>query len=210
LTVDLIRPPADYTAGMEDPRIADLRRRLAERVVWQAPRESGQIEAAVTAVLRAGESLELLLIERVERAEDPWSGHMALPGGRRDAEDRDLLATALRETAEEVGIVLDPGVELLGALDEVYPQTRLLPPLVIAPFVAAVGLDVEPRADPAEVAAALWVPVDELRHEGALSEVRLERDGERLTFPSFRYRGREVWGLTHRILLQLFALLPES
>ena len=146
LTLEL--PPGVYTAAMDDLRIADLRRRLAGHSAWQAPRETGQIEAAVTAVLRAGESLELLLIERVERAEDPWSGHMALPGGRRDAEDPDLLATALRETAEEVGIVLDPAVELLGALDEVYPQTRLLPPLVIAPFVAAVGLDVEARPDP--------------------------------------------------------------
>ena len=120
----------------------------------------------MTAVLRAGESLELLLIERVERAEDPWSGHMALPGGRRDAEDPDLLATALRETAEEVGIVLDPGSRCWARLDEVYPQTRLLPPLVIAPFVAAVGPGVEPRPDPAEVAAALWVPVDGAARRG--------------------------------------------
>ena len=194
---------------MEDRRIADLRCWLAAHPARRVPREGGLIEAAVTAVLRARDALELLLIERVERAEDPWSGHMALPGGRRDAADPDLLATALRETAEEVGIALDPAVELLGALDEVHPQTRLLPPLVISPFVAAVGPDVEPLPDPAEVAVALWVPVDELRDEGALSEVRFERDGEQLSFPSFHYRGREVWGLTHRILLQLFALLPR-
>ena len=122
--------------------------------------------------------------------------------------DPDLLATALRETAEEVGIALDPATQVLGALDEVEPRTLRLPPLVISPFVAAVGAGVEARPDPAEVAAALWVPVAALRAEGAASEVRLDLGGESLRFPLFRYQGYEVWGLTHRILLQLFALLP--
>jgi 8-oxo-dGTP pyrophosphatase MutT (NUDIX family) len=194
---------------MDDPRLAAVRGALAARAVRRYPRRDGQIEAAVAAVLRAGDGLELLLIERVERADDPWSGHMALPGGRREEGDPDLLTTAFRETAEEVGIALDPAAHLLGALDEVLPGTRRLPPLVIAPFVAAVLPATEPRPDPAEVAAALWVPIDALRGEGAASEVTYERDGVTLTFPSFHYRGYEVWGLTHRILVQLFEVLPE-
>lgn len=190
----------------EDP-VAAVRHALATREVRRYPHVDGQIEAAVTALLRPGDGLELLLIERVEREEDPWSGHMALPGGRREAGDPDLVTTAFRETAEEVGIALDPVEHLLGALDEVRPGTRRLPPLVISPFVAAVEAGVEPHPDPAEVAAALWVPVDELRHEGAASEVLYELEGESRSFPSFHYRGYEIWGLTHRILLQLFELL---
>ncbi|HEU4700285.1 MAG TPA: NUDIX domain-containing protein, partial [Gemmatimonadales bacterium] len=49
----------------------------------------------------------MLLIRRAERAGDPWSGHMALPGGRHSRGDADLAATAMRETAEEVGVRLD-------------------------------------------------------------------------------------------------------
>lgn len=198
---------------MDDPRLAALGRTLAGRTPETQPREEGELEAAVTAVLRPGEttdgSLELLLIERVERTEDPWSGHIALPGGRREEGDPDLLTTAFRETAEEVGIALDPAAHLLGALDEVRPGTRRLPPLVISPFVAAVSVGTEPRPDPHEVATALWVPIDELRSEGAASQVRYERDGMNLIFPSLHYQGWEIWGLTHRILLQLFEVLPE-
>lgn len=194
-------------APAADPRIAALRRELAVHPPTVAPRPDGILEAAVTVMVRAGERLELLLIQRVERDEDPWSGHMALPGGRREPTDPDLLATAFRETAEEVGIALDPAVHLLGGLDELHPVSRHLPPLVISPWVAAVGPGVEPRPDPREVATALWVPVDALRAEEAVAEVLYERDGASFAFPSFRYLGYDVWGLTHRILSGFFELL---
>jgi 8-oxo-dGTP pyrophosphatase MutT (NUDIX family) len=194
-------------APAADPRIAALREALAGRPPVIAPRPEGILEAAVTVMVRAGERLELLLIQRVERAEDPWSGHMALPGGRREPADPDLLTTAFRETAEEVGIALDPAVHLLGGLDELHPVSRHLPPLVISPWVAAVGPGVEPLPDPREVAAALWVPVDALRAEEAAAEVLYERDGASFAFPSFRYLGYDVWGLTHRILSGFFELL---
>ena len=97
---------------MDDPRLAALGRTLAGHTPETWPREEGELEAAVTAVLRPGEtadgSLELLLIERVERTEDPWSGHIALPGGRREQGDPDLLTTAFRETAEEAGVYVRP------------------------------------------------------------------------------------------------------
>src|SRR4029450_1300778 len=75
--------------------------------------------AAVAVVLRPGaaDSAELLLIERARKAGDPWSGHMALPGGRHDPEDVELRSTAERETLEEVGIDLRGG-ELLGQLED--------------------------------------------------------------------------------------------
>lgn len=186
--------------GSSDPRLAALRRRLAAHRPYQAPRRDPLFEAGVTLVLRARDEIELLLIERVERVGDPWSGHMALPGGRREPADADLLATALRETEEEVAIALDPGRHLLGALDEVHPVSRHLPEMVIAPWVAVVGPEVEAVPQPSEVATAIWMPLSHLGDDAALSEVLIELEGDSLSFPSFRYQDYQIWGLTFRIL----------
>jgi 8-oxo-dGTP pyrophosphatase MutT (NUDIX family) len=131
---------------------------------------------------------------------------MALPGGRRETADADLLATALRETEEEVGIALRPDRDLLGPLDEVHPASRRLPDLVIAPWVAAVGREVEAVPQPSEVETAIWVPLSHLDDEAALSEVLIELEGDSLSFPSFRYLDYQIWGLTFRILEQFLEL----
>src|SRR5690606_13503153 len=127
-----------------------------------ADRQPQLREAAVALVLRPRESLELLLIRRAELPGDPWSGHVALPGGRRSGADGDLLTTACRETEEEVGIPLQKVGTFIGALDEVAPSSPLLPPIVVAPFVLAVPPATAATPDPREVQAALWVPVDAL------------------------------------------------
>lgn len=199
---------------MHDPRLG----RLAASLSAIAPREYARsdelVEAAVALVLRPGTDpgadLEVLLIERSRRSDDPWSGHMALPGGRRDADDADLLTTALRETREEVGIELDPAAHVLGPLDEVRPASRHLPPLVIRPYVALAPSGQRARPDGVEVADALWAPVEALRARDAASEVFVPLDGTRVGFPSYRYRDKEIWGLTHRILGRFFELLPET
>ncbi|MCA9639821.1 MAG: NUDIX domain-containing protein, partial [Myxococcales bacterium] len=70
--------------------------------------------AAVAAVLRPTDAdTEVLLIRRAEHEGDPWSGHMAFPGGRHDPTDPDLLTTARRETLEEVGLDLSRRARLL-------------------------------------------------------------------------------------------------
>src|SRR5204863_9089886 len=100
----------------------------------QAP---GARPAAVSLVLVEGaEGAELLLIKRAERAGDPWSGQIALPGGRQDPGDADLLATAVRETREETGVDLATA-ERLGILDDLAPRTASLPPVIVRPFVFA-------------------------------------------------------------------------
>ncbi|MDH4045507.1 MAG: NUDIX domain-containing protein, partial [Gemmatimonadota bacterium] len=62
---------------------------------------------AAVAVMLAQESESVLLIRRAERVDDPWSGHIGLPGGRTSPSDADLLVTAMRETTEEVGVRLE-------------------------------------------------------------------------------------------------------
>jgi 8-oxo-dGTP pyrophosphatase MutT (NUDIX family) len=187
-------------------QLPSLRRRLQERSAlrYQGPAER---RAAVAAVLRpTAAGPEVLLIRRAERVGDPWSGHMALPGGHADATDADLLATALRETREEVGLDL-AGHELLGALDEhaAHAQGRFTG-LVIAPFVFALQSAAEPRANQ-EVAELLWAPIGPIAR-GELDAVKeVQRDGQLVRFPGFRVGEHVVWGLTHRVLQSLLSNL---
>src|SRR5690606_242651 len=195
---------------VDDPRLALLRGALERRPAARVPRTPHTIGAAVALVLRPRESLELLLIKRAEHESDPWSGHIALPGGRRHPEDEDLLATAMRETAEETAVPLARIGRLLGALDEVEPTNPRLPPIIIAPFVLGVAPDTTAVPDPREVEAALWVPLDALRDPGAVSEILIELEsGERRAFPSLRYGEHVIWGLTHRILTHFMRIAEE-
>lgn len=186
----------------DDPRVVQLRRTFENRPAAAAERGTGQREAAVAVLIRPRETLDVLLIRRAELHGDPWSGHVALPGGRRSPGDPDLLATACRETHEEVGVPIDRVGTFVGALDEVAPLSVRLPPIVVAPFVLAVPPETTARPDPREVQAALWVPIDALRDRAAASEILIESDAGPLSFPSLAYEDYVIWGLTYRILQQ--------
>ncbi len=153
---------------------------------------------AAVAVILAPDPDSVLLIRRAERAGDPWSGHTALPGGRRDPGESDLVTTAVRETTEEVGLELRPE-DLLGSLDDVVPRTPLLPPIAVRPYVFALERRPQLTLNP-EVAAARWVPLDLLLNPDTYHSVRLEISGESRDFPAFRLDDSVVWGMTERIL----------
>lgn len=158
--------------------------------------------AAVALVLtELSDDVELLLIQRAIRDDDPWSGHMALPGGRRDPGDADAVATAMRETHEEVGIDLRAGAQVIGRLDELRAVARHRPlDLVITPVVFALPHRVEVRPSPREVESAVWVPLSFLASADAAATYARTLDGVTSEFPAFRYQRYTIWGLTHRIL----------
>lgn len=183
---------------------------LAARPPAQMPRAEGMREAAVALVVRPAADLELLLIRRAERAGDPWSGHMALPGGTRQASDASLIETAFRETEEETAVALGREGTLLGGLDPVRPMTHRLPDIAIAPFVATVPRGTEAIADTREVVAAFWAPLGVLRHADAAGELELVLGTETRTFPTLRFEGNEIWGLTHLILVDFFRALEKA
>jgi 8-oxo-dGTP pyrophosphatase MutT (NUDIX family) len=135
---------------------------------------------------------------------------MALPGGRREPADPDLLRTAYRETEEEIGIVLGRVGEYLGVLDEVAPLTPRLPPIVIAPFVVAVPENTETTVNAREVDFAVWVPVPALLEPGAIGEILINFEGRDHSLPSRRYGDHVIWGLTLRILEQFFEILDRA
>jgi 8-oxo-dGTP pyrophosphatase MutT (NUDIX family) len=169
--------------------------------------EPGTIPAAVAIVLIEGPAgLETLFIERAERESDPWSRQIAFPGGRRDPGDGDLLATAIRETREETGVDL-ANAERLGALNDMYPRTPVLPPVVVRPFVFA--LAERPEIAPSdEVHAAFWVPLATLKAPGVHQTVTVTPRGMTLSVPAYIVGPHVIWGMTERILTPLLERLP--
>jgi 8-oxo-dGTP pyrophosphatase MutT (NUDIX family) len=145
----------------------------------------------------------ILLIRRADRSGDPWSGHIALPGGRRDASDPDLVATAIRETGEELGIQLTRE-DLVGSLDDVVPRTPVLPPIAVRPYVFM--LKARPTLVPNdEVASTQWVTVDYLLRPDTHHPVRLDVGGESRQVQAYQLEDGIVWGMTERILGRLIA-----
>jgi 8-oxo-dGTP pyrophosphatase MutT (NUDIX family) len=189
-------------------------RRLADSLQTSAGRPASPegigVWAAVALIFRAVEdSAELLLIKRVEREGDSWSGQIALPGGRHDPDDESLLSTAIRETWEEIGLQLGGFSETLGVLDDVAPRTPVLPPIAVRPYVFAVPRDVTTAAG-AEVAEIFWVPLDLLRDESRWGEARVDAAGRVLSVPAIRYGEHTIWGMTHRIVLQVLERLRDE
>ena len=158
--------------------------------------------ASVALVLGpADEGVELLLIRRATRDNDPWSGHIAFPGGRRDPSDPDPIATAIRETREEVGIDLVTDAEPIGRLDELRAIARQRPlDLVISPIVFSLRRPVTLALSAREVTGAVWVPLAFLASADARSTHRRTLDDVTSDFPALRYGDYTIWGLTHRIL----------
>jgi 8-oxo-dGTP pyrophosphatase MutT (NUDIX family) len=188
--------------------VAEIRRALAARAPWVAP-DADARRAAVAMCLRERRGAsEVLLIERARRDGDPWSGHMAFPGGRVDPLDPSARVAAERETFEEVGVSL-AAAERLGRLDDLRGHHAAgHPSLVISAFVYHVP-DPPPLVLSDEVEQAFWFPVGELLDPGRRVEYRFGPASE------FRYPGilvgeperHVVWGLTYRFLEVFFAAL---
>ncbi len=170
-----------------------------------------ELRAAVLAIVRERDATgrELLLIKRADHAGDPWSGHVALPGGREEPSDASLEETAIRETREELGIDVRRDGRIVGVLDDVRPHAApaSIASMVVRPFVAVLDHDL-PLVLSDEVAAAFWVSVAALSAPSARTEAVVSVQGVERLVPSFRHGEHIVWGLTERILHQLFLALP--
>ncbi|HEY2663679.1 MAG TPA: CoA pyrophosphatase [Candidatus Binataceae bacterium] len=133
-------------------------------------------------------------------------GQVAFPGGRVDAADRDLLATALREAHEEVNI--QPGsVRVLGSMPALSTLTS---GITVAPFVGLVGNAAGLRPDPAEVAEIFDVPLTALADPRYRGHYELSKSAK---YPAILYDGQTIWGLTLRItdsLLEISGITPPG
>jgi 8-oxo-dGTP pyrophosphatase MutT (NUDIX family) len=184
---------------------ASFQRERLRQALAEPPPEAplpGQRSAAIALILLEVEgTLEVLLIERATRTGDPWSGHMALPGGHQEPADPDLGATAERETLEEVGLDLRQLGERLGRLSDCSPMRGV--PIGVRPFVYL--LQARPTLTLSEeVRQALWVPVGPLRRGERRTTFNWSRAGQQLEFPAWDIDGHVVWGLTYRVLDEFF------
>jgi 8-oxo-dGTP pyrophosphatase MutT (NUDIX family) len=146
-------------------------------------------------------------MEIAEHPLDPWSGHMAFPGGRVDPEDGNPKQAAERETLEEVGLELRDA-EWIGRLDDRQGNPRLKHALLISAFVYVV-----PQAAPLtlnhEVREAFWFPLAELLEPARFVERPVARS-EIFRFPGILVGEPErhvVWGLTYRFLESFFQIV---
>jgi 8-oxo-dGTP pyrophosphatase MutT (NUDIX family) len=185
--------PTPFTLDQIRQALAGHRPQLVEP-------EPHQAEAAVALVLAGAADLALCVIRRAEHPADPWSGHLALPGGRADPADPHPRAVAERETMEEVGLALDER-HWLGDLSHVLVRIgggdRRM---VLYPFVYYLGPELAAFTPSDEVTEAFWVPLAHLWDPANASHVEWTRDGNRLLYPAVRWRGHAIWGLTYRVL----------
>lgn len=165
--------------------------------------------AAVALVLRnLVRGPEVLLMRRAERAGDRWSGQIGLPGGHADATDSDLLATALREAREEVGLELARDARLLGTLRAVQAKARgQLLPMWITPFVFALHTESGTVLGP-EAVDAFWFPLQRAGAGELPWTHRYLHENEERVLPAWRFGEHVVWGLTYEILSGFLRVAP--
>jgi 8-oxo-dGTP pyrophosphatase MutT (NUDIX family) len=192
-----------------DDRIARLESQLKSRVP-EVVDDSEARRAAVAVLIRLGESgePEVLFIRRAEYEGDPWSGHVAFPGGREEPGDESLIETAMRETLEEIGVDLHAACELVGVLDDLRPRSVRLPAVVVRPFVFLVA-DLPDPCLSDEVADAFWVPLSVLLDRSVWRDTQVKAGEVEISRFAFHHEGYVVWGLTERILSGLLSLLDR-
>ncbi len=188
--------------------VEEIRGALDGHTPHRLERTDGLKVAAVAAVLyQARTDVEVLFIHRAEDPADPWSGHMAFPGGRVEPADRHPRAAAERETLEEVALDLTAEARLLGRLSDVAAVGRGRPmALVIEPFVYEVGRRPELVFNH-EVAAAIWVPLGYLLDRSKRSTIAWRHGDMDVQLPCYHWGDYVIWGLTFAMVDELVSLV---
>ena len=199
--------------------LSRLARVLAGRFggIESAQPDPARKNAAVAVVLRPPEGIadaaalqcDFLAIRRAESSRDPWSGQMALPGGRLDPADTGLSAAAIRETGEETGVDLTASTALLGRCEALRPVAVRIPPLTIWPFVFQVAAGTAARVASHEVAAVHWFPLRAMEDPANQGTHTWRYGGVVRHFPCVRMDGQVVWGLTYRVLTRFLEVVRD-
>lgn len=192
----------DSTADDLVRRIKEI---LARREVKRVVVESGLAQAAVLLPLfMKDRSYHILFTKRTDRVKH-HKGEISFPGGNYDASDEDIVATALREAHEEIGLK-PQDVALVGALDEV----RTLSEFVVSPFVGFIPYPYTFVPSPEETEEIIILPLADFLTEGVLSEEYMTYQEKTEKVSTYHCGGHVIWGATARILRQFLELIPEG
>lgn len=145
--------------------------------------------------------LSLLLTQRSAELKH-HAGQISFPGGRMETDDADIVATALRETHEEVGIA-QQDVAIIGYLSPMPTITGY----AVTPVVGLIAAGIELNLDQTEVEYAFEVPLAYLLDPGNTRMVERDIDGTTLTMAEFHYDGERIWGATAFIIQQLIEIV---
>lgn len=193
-----------------------------ERIISAADRaecESAQFtpdhrHCAVALILAHGHhELEACFIRRTERVGDPWSGQVALPGGRAEATDVSASAVAERETYEEIGLKLKP-IQRIGAL----PTHAIRANMTLSPFIYFIQplqewgppQQVATARDLQEVSSVFWVPLSHMFASKNTTTLDYPQNGISTTFPGIQFEGHVIWGLTLSVLKTFAQLVDQT
>lgn len=171
-----------------------VERRLAGRSRHVIP-ASGRRAAVLIPISQGGTDFHVLFTRRTETVEY-HKGQISFPGGAADPGDPDLLATALRETYEELGMPPDQ-VHILGTLDDIKAAVS---GFVITPFVGQIPSQYPFIVSDAEIAEILVVPLAIFRDPRNLRVEIVQRGDERAEVFFYNYQGHEIWGVTAKIM----------
>jgi 8-oxo-dGTP pyrophosphatase MutT (NUDIX family) len=158
----------------------------------------GAVEAAVLVPLYVEEGALGAVFTRRRRDLRRHAGEISFPGGRRDLSDRDLLATALREAHEEIGLPSD-AAEVLGALQ---PTPTIATNYVVYPFVALISRAISWALSATEVEEVIELPL--VRLQAGYARRRLVPRGLAIRTDTYLVDEHLIWGATARILADLF------
>ena len=196
---------------LDDLSIEEIRLRLHAQAdtTYDVPPELLSADAREAAVLvpflRIENAWHILYIRRANYPGDRHSGQVAFAGGQRDDVDDDLLATALREAREEVGIVADD-VEVLGYINHHHTISEFQ----VRPYVGVMPWPYQLKLDDVEVARAFTMPLNWLAQASNYRTEERQHPDSKRPWPVVYYNlydGEMLWGATARMTLSLIDVL---
>jgi len=194
--------------------IGDIRARLHAQngPTYDVPPELLSDDAREAAVLvpflRIDDAWHILFIRRTHFEGDRHSGQVAFAGGKRDDEDESLLATALREAEEEIGIA-PSDIELLGHINHHHTISEFQ----VRPYVAVMPWPYTLNTDDVEVARVFTMPLAWLAEESNYRTEQRRHPQSQRPWPVVYYDlydGEMLWGATARMTLSLIDVLCEK